>query len=371
MKEFKSQRQLQIDQISTRGNCKTPRRWKIEDADSFVIASLGRRTAFLFLFLIFLTALFAFLLYKATTPEMPSPSTPVVFYATQSRQDLKLLFCKAIRNAEHSLYASFYGITDRDIISLLSKKCASGINISIDYDPRASVSLHNFFPISAMLSPKKGKGLMHRKILSIDNAFVFLGSANWTSSSLRHHSNFVIGMHAPRLAQFLSRPNASHLSLSLSEAQHAECHLLPDKEKRAFHHLLSLIQGAKKTIRIAMFTFTHPQIAQALIDAMHRGVKVRIVVDYYSGRGASKKLVEQLSKEGIIVFLSQGQQLLHHKWAIFDNTIFVMGSANWTKAAFSKNEDFLFTLSPLTPPQQKFLNDLWSAIELEGTCNSL
>ena len=43
-----------------------------------------------------------------------------------------------------------------------------------------------------------------------------------------------------------------------------------------------------------------------------------------------------------------------------------MGSANWTKAAFSKNHDFLFFLSPLTENQREFLSKLWEIIEQES-----
>jgi phosphatidylserine/phosphatidylglycerophosphate/cardiolipin synthase-like enzyme len=64
--------------------------------------------------------------------------------------------------------------------------------------------------------------------------------------------------------------------------------------------------------------------------------------------------------------LSQGQQLLHHKWAIVDEEQWIMGSANWTKAAFAKNEDFLLILSTLTKEQIQFLNRLWSTLEIEA-----
>lgn len=324
-----------------------------------------RRGYSLLLFILFANTALAFLAYKATTPTLPSPSHPIVFYATQSRHDLKLLFCQAIRSAEHALYASFYGITDKEILALLSQRCLSGISVSIDYDPRASLSLARFLPASASLTPLQGSGLMHRKILAIDNTTVFLGSANLTPPSLRHHSNFVLGLFAPGLAQFVSKPDASSYNFSV-HAQNAEYYVLPDKENRALDRLLSAFQHAKQSIRIAMFTFTHPQIAAALIHAAQRGIKVDAIVDHYSGRGASKKCVEQLRKENIHVLLGQGQQLLHHKWAIIDEDTFIMGSANWTKAAFSKNADYLLVLAPLTSDQTAFINDLWHTLELEA-----
>lgn len=314
-----------------------------------------------------LTGLFGFLLYKAVTPTLPNPSSSIVFYANQSRQDLKYTLSQAIDRASHSLFASFYGVTDRDLIATLAKKAKAGLEVTIEYDRTASLSLKSLFPENALIVAKKSKGLMHRKILIVDKTSVFLGSANLTLSSLRHHSNCVIGLYAPDLACFLLRPDSHHFFCSIN-SQPAECWLLPDNKHHspALKRLLSLIHEASQSIRIAMFTLTHPQITEALIDAVKRGLSVSIIIDSYSAKGASKKTVERLRQAGAFLFLSQGPQLLHHKWAIIDHKIFAMGSANWTKAAFTKNEDFLFILSSLTQNQKKYLNNLWDILELEA-----
>ena len=73
-----------------------------------------------------------------------------------------------------------------------------------------------------------------------------------------------------------------------------------------------------------------------------------------------------MEKEGIIILLSQGRELLHHKWAIFDDELLVIGSANWTKAAFSKNHDFLLFLSSLGEKQINYLTELWEVIKAES-----
>jgi phosphatidylserine/phosphatidylglycerophosphate/cardiolipin synthase-like enzyme len=103
-----------------------------------------------------------------------------------------------------------------------------------------------------------------------------------------------------------------------------------------------------------------------LIKAKQRGVDVTVAVDYYTAKGSSKKTLAILEKGGIKVLLSQGRELLHHKWAVIDDTTLVMGSANWTKAAFTKNHDFLLFLSPLTESQIKFFTKLWAIIEQEA-----
>ena len=58
-------------------------------------------------------------------------------------------------------------------------------------------------------------------------------------------------------------------------------------------------------------------------------------------------------------------QLLHHKWALIDKETLIVGSANWTTAAFTKNQD-CFLVLPLKEKEQKFMKNLWKVIQLES-----
>lgn len=301
---------------------------------------------------------------------LPDSKNPIQFYSNQTRQDVKLVFYRALQKANHSIFLSVYGITDPDILSLLSKKAGLQIPVTIEYDASASGPLKKTLPPSVDVRPIKSKGLMHRKIVLLDHAQVFLGSANLTASSLRHHDNLVLGLYHPRLASFLENPTAPSFSFELN-AQNIELFLLPDPTHSGLKRLLSALMAAEFKISIAMFTLTHPEIAEALIQAHKRGVAVSIAADFYTAKGASKKVLEAMEKEGIKILNSQGMQLLHHKWAIIDDKTFVMGSANWTKAAFTKNHDFLVFLTPLDLNQRQFLKRLWTIIESESVHSSL
>lgn len=259
-----------------------------------------------------------------------------------------------------------YGITDPDVVSVLCKKAALSIPIAIDYDKKASsAALLKTLPDTVQLQPIKSKGLMHRKILTIDEAMLFLGSANLTTASLRHHDNLVVGLYSPPLAAFLRNPSSQSFSFTIGETQ-GELWLLPDRECKALERLIDSLQSAKRSIQIAMFTLTHPAIADVLIQAKSRGVKVEVAIDYYTAKGASGKCIERLKQAGIDLHLSRGQELLHHKWAFIDEHFLVMGSANWTQAAFKKNEDFILFLPELQNKHIKFLKILWGNIALES-----
>jgi phosphatidylserine/phosphatidylglycerophosphate/cardiolipin synthase-like enzyme len=261
-----------------------------------------------------------------------------------------------------------YTLTDNLILKWLKKQADHQVKITLYFDPSAGhiESSPNFEAI-----PLKTQGLMHKKILIIDDTLVFLGSANMTTSSLLLHDNLTVGLYSPQLAQFLKGPihhqphiprhkQPSHPPFIFQAGeQPAELWLLPNKQGDALKRLIHELESASQTIFISMFTLTHQDLIQSLISAKKRGVDVVLCIDFYAGRGASKGALAKLKQENIPIFFSQGQQLLHHKWAFIDNHTLILGSTNWTKAAFTKNHDCLLFLKELSSSQQSYLKRLW------------
>ena len=116
-----------------------------------------------------------------------------------------------------------------------------------------------------------------------------------------------------------------------------------------------------------MFTWTREDFAKGVIAAFRRGVDVEVVIDYYQGKGASFKIVEQLKNSGVKVRIGKGGALLHHKFMVIDDDTLVNGSANWTKAAFTRNDDCFIVLDPLSSNNQEKLETLWKKIWSEST----
>lgn len=302
--------------------------------------------------------------WESLTPHLPKPFEPPKLYSNQCSQDIRATLLSAIRGASTSIHLVMFGLSDRAVLSTLSKKIQGNIPTTIYYDTGGSPKIHRHLRGSD-LHPIKNVGLMHQKILIIDNEMVFIGSANMTSASLRMHDNLVIGFMSRSLAKFLEahEPFSPGYFRTVVGGQDLELWLLPDPRGHALSELRKKIRCAHKSIRIALFTFTHPGLIDEVIDAHNRGVTVSIVVDMYSGLGASAKALENLKKAGVPVRLSQGPQLLHHKFIYIDEETLVTGSANWTKAAFYKNSDCILALHRLNKDQKKFMSRLWRAVE--------
>ncbi len=292
-------------------------------------------------------------------PPLPQEKQPAELYFTPTQSLIK----ESIDKANRSILIMIYSLTDPGIIQALNSKSEAGLKVEVISDSKASPNLARKLNPNVTLIRRKIPGLMHRKILVADAEQVWVGSANMTAESLRLHDNLIIGMNSPQLAQFIYAKAADldgtlpHLDLTIGN-QKAEFWFLPD-DKRAVGAIKRLISQAKKTIRIAMFTWTRNDFAKAVIDAHRRGVKIEVALDRNSAQGASAKIVELLKENGIPVMQNRGAGLLHHKMMIIDDQILLNGSANWTKAAFTQNEDCFMILYDLTDEQKQTLNGLW------------
>ena len=206
---------------------------------------------------------------------------------------------------------------------------------------------------------------MHQKIVVTDRELLFLGSSNLTPTSLEIHGNLVVGLFSPELALFAEQKLDTEKTCSI-EGRLFTLFLLPDKEKKALHKIYELIDTAEKKIELALFSLTHPTIGDHLLCAQNRGVAVTLIIDSYAAAGAGKKQVERLLEAGVEVRTSLGRELLHHKWARFDEQKFLLGSTNWTKAAFEKNSDCFLLFHELLPKEKKYLDDLWKILRTES-----
>lgn len=301
---------------------------------------------------------------------LPEGNHPIELYGNQANDDLSHLHVTAINSAKESITLVIYSLLDQKIIGALQGKCNEGVPVKVICDAKASSGISRKLP-GASIVKRVGQGLMHQKILIIDQKQIIFGSANMTQESLRTHGNLVMALDNPGLAQLMIAKahsmddEGNHTPLMhqkfQSGGQEMELWELPD-DSQAANRVIELIRSAKKTIKVAMYTWTRKDFTQELIDAARRGVKVEAVVDRYSGKGASAKIVEMLSKGGIPVHLSTGQGLLHYKFAYIDEKILINGSANWTAAAFKDNDDFFVVIHSLTDTQRKKMNELWQVI---------
>ena len=308
---------------------------------------------------------------ELTAVRMPQAEHPAELYSNQTRDDLKRIHLTAINSAKESILLIVYTLSDSQIIEALRQKADQGIDVRVICDAKASPQSKKRLGQKVDTLKRSAPGLMHQKILVIDKKDCWIGSANMTSESLRMHGNLVVAMHHPDIAEMIIAKSLGmeqkgradpypHREFLLGD-QEVSLWFLPDNPDAIFR-LRRMIDSATKTLRIAMFTWTHPVLTKAVIDAHERGIDVEVAIDHYSGKGASAEVVKRLADAGIPTRLSPGGALLHHKFMYLDSNTLVNGSANWTRAAFTQNDDCFIILNNLTQEQHTRMEDLWKTI---------
>lgn len=307
--------------------------------------------------------------------RLPTGEHPAELYANQLRHDLRKMLINAIQKAEKSVMLMTYTISDRHIIAALKAKADQGVPVTVIVDAKASPKAKIQLGAGVETLRRSSAGLMHLKILVIDETQIWLGSTNLTYDSLRTHGNLIVEMDHKELAQqLLARARALPRS-GLAPVADPVCFTLPEQTGelwflpsagQALQRILDQIATAQKSVKVAMFTWTHPDFTRAMIAAQGRGVHVEVVIDRRQGQGVGAETVHQLTRAGIPVYLSCGDGLLHHKTLMIDDRILVTGSANWTRSAFRINDDCFLMLEPLTQRQKDCLDQLWAVLLLEG-----
>lgn len=110
--------------------------------------------------------------------------------------------------------------------------------------------------------------------------------------------------------------------------------------------LVSHLDQCLARIDAAVFTVTDDRVRDALLRAVGRGAKVRLLTDGDKGRDPGSDIAA-LESGGVKVRRDWSDRHFHHKFAVFDGRAVATGSYNWTRSADQVNrENLLFTWDP-------------------------
>ena len=257
----------------------------------------------------------------------------------------------------------------------------------------------------------QGSGLMHHKFLVVDQRWVVVGSANFSSSDIhgdagaprtRGNVNHLLRVDSPALAQLFKREFEllwdKKFGLEKQEGPAQTVHIgatevtvlfAPHSQanpNNGLQLLQEILATAKQQIDLALFVFSAQELADVLVERVQAGVKLRALVD---PGFASRSYSELLDLMGIVLpdqrcsleagnapwqkpisgagspQLAPGDKL-HHKLAVIDNATVVSGSFNWSPSAAYKNDETMLIIhSPtLAAHFGREMKRLWQGAEL-------
>lgn len=107
--------------------------------------------------------------------------------------------------------------------------------------------------------------------------------------------------------------------------------------------LVHWIDEARQEVLVQAYGFTHNAIAQALLRAQQRGVRVAVLLDQKSS--STNRYVIELLQGGRVELRFDGEHAIaHNKVMVIDQRVVVTGSFNFTNSADSRNAENLLIL---------------------------
>ena len=127
--------------------------------------------------------------------------------------------------------------------------------------------------------------------------------------------------------------------------------------------IMRLIDRARRTADLCVFTITDDRIAEAVCKAHGRGVRVRVITDNHKAEDLGSDIAD-LCGRGIPVHFDPDEHHMHHKFAVFDDAVLLTGSYNWTRSAGRFNrENLLVTDDPrLVAAYRRAFERLWGEL---------
>jgi phosphatidylserine/phosphatidylglycerophosphate/cardiolipin synthase-like enzyme len=127
--------------------------------------------------------------------------------------------------------------------------------------------------------------------------------------------------------------------------------------------VVNALDHATNRILVQAYSFTSAPIAQSLVEARRRGVKVAVILDD-SQRTEKYSAADFLAHNNIRTLIDAQHAIAHNKIIIIDGYVVLTGSFNFTRAAEEKNAENLLVIND--PALARKYDANWQAHE--GHC---
>ena len=276
----------------------------------------------------------------------PGPAGPVSDAPVAALAD-------ALRGATQSIDMAVYDLDLPPLADALLAASARGVRVRIvtESDNVDEGLLPRIQAAGIPVVLDRRPSLMHDKFTVIDGREVWTGSMNYTQNGVYRNNNNLVRLRSPEAARRFtdefeemfvsdrfSALSFSSPSSSTIDIEGAVVEILFSPDDHPADRIVSAITAASSTIDVLAFSFTSDEIADALLDRMRAGVRVRGVMDADQAAGMASKFT-MLQDAGMDLRLDGNPGLLHHKLMVIDGTTVITGSYNFSQSAETTNDE--------------------------------
>lgn len=269
--------------------------------------------------------------------------SPEVYFCPET--DCSRVFAERINSANFSVHCGFYDMDLKNMISSLARKSKTAdVKLVIDSDN------YNDQVKGEGVKMDDSRQLMHNKFCIIDKSIVLTGSFNPTDNDNNYNNNNIVIVYSGWLAknyeeefeelwngEFGAGRRVKNPVLQVNDIE-IENYFCPEDDCAA--RIVHLIKNSKSSVKGAFFTFTNEGIADELLKARARGIKVNVLVESRQRNVIGSQYL-RLKDFGLDIKLDKSKYTMHHKFVIIDDKIVATGSFNPTLSADTKNDENL------------------------------
>ncbi|MBI4597109.1 MAG: phospholipase D family protein [Candidatus Omnitrophica bacterium] len=136
---------------------------------------------------------------------------------------------------------------------------------------------------------------------------------------------------------------ARHVGHSGTDAQPPSWNICFSPRGGCTQLVVDTIASANSQVLVQAHSFTSEPIAQALVAARQRGVRVEAILDK-SQRSEDDSRAALLARAGIPVSIDAAHAIAHNKVMVMDEDTVVTGSFNFTNSAEERNAENLLVI---------------------------
>jgi len=265
------------------------------------------------------------------------------------KQDCNSAMVNAVNNAQESVHCAFFDLELGELINSLSKK-------SREADVKVIIDKGNYE------GEIKGEGIktvaskqyMHNKFCVVDGSTVLTGSMNPTNNDAFKNNNNLLIINSRYIAEnyndefdelwkgiLSSGDNVKYAEINSSMGM-IENYFCPEdctsEQGGGIYRMIGLVKNAKKSVKVASFSFTHEKLADELVKASMRGINVSIVIESKQ-RNVMESQYDRLKDFGLDIKVDGNKYNMHNKFIIVDDEIVITGSPNFTFSGNNRNDE--------------------------------
>lgn len=287
----------------------------------------------------------------AAAPSDSSTTSQPVSAVHPSLLEGQAVFDRAddmISSAKHSILLEMYELGNSREIALLEQKADSGVPVLALLDgsekqtAKAIPELEaHHVKVQVATSPLIQKdGIQHAKMLVIDDSQVLIGGMNWGRGSVEN-ADADVYEEGTTAKEAQSVFNADWRQLGASLPTGVTDDTISGQDILSGKPLLSAILSdldQAKTIQAAFFELSNRELINKLTERAKAGAKVQVLLDTRMEKKINSQAAKELSSAGVQVQFYPGNQVLHAKMIITDSIV-IVGSANGSASAFTRNHE--------------------------------